>query len=111
MNKKNICDHCGDVCIPKHIVFDEKNFCCNGCKAVYSLLNEAGLDAYYSFEQTPGISANNLLRENKFSYLDDIDVQNKLIQYSDENRTRITLNIPQIHCSSCFPYPSFLICY
>jgi hypothetical protein len=37
MDTKN-CFHCGNVIIIKdEFLFDEKSFCCNGCKIVYEI--------------------------------------------------------------------------
>ena len=101
ITEKLYCDHCGDVCFPKHIAIDEKNFCCDGCKTVYCLLTDSGLGSYYSFEKTPGINGREGIRENKFAYLDDEDIAKKFVVYSDPTKTRIILRVPQIHCSSC----------
>jgi hypothetical protein len=38
--KKISCFHCGDLCIDENIHLDNKVFCCNGCKAVYEILND-----------------------------------------------------------------------
>jgi len=36
---KESCFHCGQDIDKEIISFDEKTFCCNGCKSVYELLN------------------------------------------------------------------------
>ena len=33
------CFHCGQEIQKDRISFDEKEFCCNGCKSVYEILN------------------------------------------------------------------------
>ncbi|MGZ5193197.1 MAG: heavy metal translocating P-type ATPase metal-binding domain-containing protein, partial [Kaistella sp.] len=33
------CFHCGQNIEKERISFDEKIFCCNGCKSVYEILN------------------------------------------------------------------------
>ena len=42
------CYHCGDSCKSETINFDEKSFCCEGCKLVYDLLKENSLCTYYN---------------------------------------------------------------
>ncbi|MEY4134877.1 MAG: putative metal-binding domain of cation transport ATPase, partial [Bacteroidota bacterium] len=32
------CAHCGDPCPAEYPAFDEKAFCCEGCKTVYDIL-------------------------------------------------------------------------
>ena len=34
------CYHCGESCKAETIHFDEKSFCCEGCKLVYDILKE-----------------------------------------------------------------------
>lgn len=95
------CYHCGDSCVGRPIVFDEKNFCCDGCKTVYSILNKSDLCEYYDLNNTPGISQKSRYRKDKFAYLDLPDVQQKLIQFSGGNQSQLTFYLPQMHCSSC----------
>lgn len=79
-----------------------EQFCCHGCKTVYELLNESGLSSYYDIEEnTPGISMRKVKRSAQFAHLDDPTVKQKLLDFSDEKQARVTLKLPQIHCSSC----------
>ncbi len=94
------CYHCGGDCSDDSIFIDDKLFCCNGCKTVYEILQANNMCDYYSIEETPGISKRNEIRRN-FDFLDDPDLQNKLIDFTDGNWTKITFFIPQMHCSSC----------
>jgi len=49
------CFHCGlDVKVEDQIVFDEKKFCCNGCKTVYEIFSLNDMTCYYDFEKSPG---------------------------------------------------------
>lgn len=96
----SICYHCGQFCPDDSIYIEDKNFCCNGCKTVYEILNQNQLCNYYSFEQNPGISPSSIY-EKKFDYLEEPDVINKLIEFRDDKFFLITFYIPQIHCSSC----------
>jgi P-type Cu+ transporter len=95
-----ICYHCGQDCRDDLVEFDNKNFCCNGCKAVYGILSEARLDAYYRKNEAPGVRPARI-SAGRFEYLDNIEVCEKLLEYSDENKARVSFFIPQIHCSSC----------
>lgn len=95
------CYHCGDICSGQPIQFDEKNFCCDGCKTVYSILNKSDLCDYYAFNQAPGTSQRKRYRKDKFSFLELPEVQQKLIQFQDAEQAHILLYLPQMHCSSC----------
>ncbi len=95
------CYHCGELCLDETIIANEKQFCCDGCKLVYEILNENNLCTYYNFNATPGISPGNNVVEKRFAYLDEKNVKSKLLQFSDGNTAAVTFFIPQMHCSSC----------
>lgn len=95
------CYHCGEDCTSEIIHAYDKTFCCAGCKMVYGILAESNLCEYYEINQAPGINQRQAVRENKFSFLDDISIAQKLISFKDEERTHVTFYLPQIHCSSC----------
>lgn len=98
--KKIICYHCGLDCPSNDIKINEKYFCCNGCKTVYEMLYTNDMCDYYAIEETPGISKINETKRN-FDFLDDTDLKQKLIDFTDAKLTTITFDIPQMHCSSC----------
>jgi len=95
-----VCFHCGDECKDDSIKIDEKLFCCNGCKTVYEILDQNKLCNYYNLDQTPGISPN-FNFGNRFDYLDDPSTIQKILDFQDENISKATFHIPQMHCSSC----------
>lgn len=100
MNEKIICYHCGLECPNDQIKTNEKYFCCNGCKTVYEMLEANNLCNYYAIDETPGISKRDSIIRN-FDFLEDPELIQKLIEFSDGNITNITFDIPQMHCSSC----------
>ncbi|KAA3630682.1 MAG: heavy metal translocating P-type ATPase, partial [Calditrichaeota bacterium] len=100
-DKKLICDHCGEKCDSDLVTLGDKYFCCNGCKLVYELLSENNLDSYYNIENKPGIKVPESVRSKHFSYLDNEKIIEKIIDFRNESVTKVTLFIPQIHCSSC----------
>ncbi|MBI1937787.1 MAG: heavy metal translocating P-type ATPase metal-binding domain-containing protein [Ignavibacteriales bacterium] len=97
---KLICYHCGDECADASICINEKTFCCNGCKTVFEILSANNLCNYYSIDQNPGITRKNPSVRN-YDFLDDTDLKNKLVEFTDGKTTSITFSIPQMHCSSC----------
>ncbi len=99
--KKIACYHCGDLCEGPSIVSDGHDFCCAGCKNVYHILSENNLCDYYNLESAPGIALKNPISKTKFNYLDDENVQKKLIDYADTKIRKTTLFVPVMHCSSC----------
>lgn len=103
MSKKeeNICVHCGADCGKDPVVWNKLNFCCNGCKTVYQLLNENKLYNYYQLENTPGIKVETTEFGNKYAFLDNEEVKQKLISFTEGSISKIRLYIPVIHCASC----------
>ncbi|MEW6194026.1 MAG: heavy metal translocating P-type ATPase metal-binding domain-containing protein [Bacteroidota bacterium] len=95
-----ICYHCGDESPDDSIHVNEKIFCCNGCKTVYEILEQNNLCDYYSIDKNPGITQKQQTKRN-YDFLLDEDLVKKLIEFSDGKISKVTFNIPQMHCSSC----------
>ena len=96
---KTSCYHCGDECLTTAYQMDQKQFCCQGCQRVYSILSGAGLCSYYNYNDHPGTTRTRT--DKRFDYLSDPAILAELLDYTDERLSIITLYIPQIHCSSC----------
>lgn len=94
------CFHCGIVANePDIIVFDEKKFCCNGCKTVYEIFSQNDLSCYYDFEKAPGATPPEI--RGKYDFLDNEAIVSKLLDFKEDATAVVSLNIPHIHCSSC----------
>lgn len=99
MDRQN-CFHCGLVIIKEEeILFDDKNFCCNGCKTVYEIFSLNDMTCYYDFENSPGATPQDI--KGKYDFLDNESIVAKLLEFQEENTAIVSLNIPHIHCSSC----------
>ncbi|SMO45490.1 heavy metal translocating P-type ATPase [Solitalea koreensis] len=98
---KTSCYHCGLNCEEEIIHFDNKVFCCNGCKVVYSIVAENNLCEYYTISNNPGVSQRVHQTSTKFSVLNSPEVKQKLICFTDREQTHVVFSLPQIHCSSC----------
>ena len=94
------CMHCGEDCVD-NIKLGDKIFCCEGSKMVYQLLNNTGLCDYYQLNDKPGINQRFIVRKDKFAFLDDVSIQQKLISFSNDEQTHVSFYLPQMHCSSC----------
>jgi P-type Cu+ transporter len=95
------CVHCGEDCGKHPVVWDEKPFCCHGCKTVFQILNEKKLDKYYEIQPMAGIRIEQPDLGEKYAYLDLDEIKEKLVDFSDSGTSKITLFIPTIHCASC----------
>lgn len=67
---------------------------------VYELLGDHGLSAYYEYTDRPGISKKKGGAQ-AFDYLDSEDLVGSLLSFRESGVAKISLQLPQIHCSSC----------
>ncbi len=95
------CVHCGEDCGNYPVMWQDKAFCCNGCKTVYQLLNENRLYTYYEIENNPGIKIETEDFGSKYAYLDNEEIKEKIYDFSEGDFKKVTFYIPAIHCSSC----------
>ncbi|WP_411894553.1 heavy metal translocating P-type ATPase [Winogradskyella sp. A2] len=95
----NTCFHCGDDCGNHPISFQDKSFCCNGCKTVFEIFNENELTCYYDLQNSPGAIPKEI--EGKYDFLSKENIIEKLTEFRSDNIEIATLYIPHIHCSSC----------
>ncbi len=65
------------------------------------LLSQNDLCVYYNFDKNPGIKAKGKFVSERFAYLDDEIIKNKLVQFSSPTQINVTFSLPQMHCSSC----------
>ncbi len=93
------CFHCGDECREESLIFQEKAFCCNGCKTVFEIFETNDLSYYYDLENSPGISPK--IQESQYDFLDNAEIAEKLLEFNDEQVRIVSFLIPSIHCSSC----------
>ncbi len=94
------CYHCGDECRDERILFAEKNFCCEGCKTVYEILNASDLTHFYNIEKNAGLSLKGK-KLAQYAWLDDPEAAEKVLTFKNEKQSKLTLHLPQIHCASC----------
>lgn len=95
----NPCFHCGDDCGNHSIRFQEKSFCCNGCKTVFEIFNENDLTCYYDLQNSPGAIPKEI--EGKYDFLSQENIVEKLTEFRSDHTEIVTLYISHIHCSSC----------
>ncbi|WP_372768614.1 heavy metal translocating P-type ATPase [Lutibacter sp.] len=95
----NNCYHCGASCGKSPKIFDEKRFCCNGCKTVYEILSSNELGCYYDLQSAPGTIPTDI--KGKYNYLENESIIEKLLEFNDTETSVVEFFIPSIHCSSC----------
>lgn len=57
--------------------------------------------SYYQFDERAGNTVNNGIARKRFEYLQDLDVEHKLVDFKNGTTTSVTFFIPNIHCTSC----------
>ena len=95
----NTCFHCGLDATTSNIVFDDKAFCCEGCKTVYQIFSENDLTCYYDLQTAPGTTPKDI--DGKYNFLDNTKIIEQLLEFNNQTTQIVTLYIPHIHCSSC----------
>lgn len=93
------CYHCGDDCTKTRIDFDDRTFCCNGCKTVYEIFSSNELTYYYDLQAAAGASPKAV--EGKYDFLESEPIVSRLTEFIDGGIEVVNLYIPHIHCSSC----------
>lgn len=96
--KELACYHCGEP-VQEEIKFDERSFCCEGCKTVYEIFSSNDLSSYYEMQTAPGATPK--ISEGKYDYLSNESIIEKLLEFQDGRTSIVSLYIPHIHCSSC----------
>ncbi|MBI3880540.1 MAG: heavy metal translocating P-type ATPase metal-binding domain-containing protein [Verrucomicrobia bacterium] len=95
------CFHCGTTCAGTLHVSRDRSFCCPGCRMVFDLLTENGLDRFYQFGTAAGVRVNRPTKAERFRFLDEPAVRARLVDFSNAQLTRVTLRLPAIHCIAC----------
>lgn len=96
-----LCFHCGNNCGVSHFTAAEHRFCCQGCLTVFELLTANGLDNYYELDAKAGLRAPAEIPGDRFAFLDQPAVRQRIVHFSNAATTRIVLRIPAIHCIAC----------
>lgn len=94
------CVHCGESC--NETIHDSGHvFCCEGCKQVYRILQKTDACDPSIMKTLDGIQPKGKFKSDKWDFLDEPSIANKLISFSDAKQVHILFTVPNIHCSSC----------
>jgi Cu+-exporting ATPase len=91
------CAHCTEPLPPTPILFQEKAFCCQACRDVFRILNEGGLQAYYS---QPDRSSNRP-SSGRYLWMDETEAAQQIWKYQSPEKNRAQWQLPGMHCGSC----------
>jgi hypothetical protein len=87
---ETLCFHCGTTCEGTNIIKEEKAFCCLGCQTVFELLTENGLGDFYRLSDAAGVRVDRAPAEEEFRFLDEPAVRKRLVDFADDQITRVT---------------------
>ncbi len=102
-----LCYHCGTTCSTNAdpVLFQDKSFCCTGCREVYAILSKNQLCQYYAFNPAPGTlpgpASDTTPHLDRLAFLDHPDIITQLLDFKGERVAHVTFFVPAIHCSSC----------
>jgi P-type Cu2+ transporter len=97
------CSHCG-LDVPAGLVREgeDRQFCCNGCRQVYTLVHEWGFDQYYRLVgQQQGALEPAQVTGRSFEDFDDPRQQAESTEEAGPDRRRTRLYLEGVHCTAC----------
>ncbi|MBK8598862.1 MAG: heavy metal translocating P-type ATPase [Holophagales bacterium] len=97
------CAHCG-LAVPASLVREgeDEQFCCSGCRQVYSLVREWGFDQYYRLvDQQQGVLEPARVSGRSFEDFDDALLQAEATEPLGAERCRTRLYLEGVHCAAC----------
>ena len=97
------CAHCG-LAVPAGLLRDgeKEQFCCSGCRQVYTLVREWGFDQYYRLvDQQQGALEPARVTGRSFEDFDDAQLQAEATEAVGADRCRTRLYLEGVHCPAC----------
>jgi Cu2+-exporting ATPase len=97
------CTHCG-LEVPPRLIREgeEEQFCCNGCRQVYRILNDWGVDGgfYNLLDRMGGRGTPAQVSGRRFDDFDDEEVQAEHVEVQGGLRS-VRLYLEGVHCAAC----------
>ncbi|WP_416385455.1 heavy metal translocating P-type ATPase [Sulfurimonas sp.] len=95
------CSHC-HLKFDKSVMIIEGNnyFCCNGCKGVFNLLNDEGLETFYEKSGNTILTPPSIKYDDSFSF-DTDSFRDSFVEKDKDGFSQVSLIIEGIHCSAC----------
>lgn len=97
------CSHCGLPVPPGLRLLDEdEQFCCTGCRRVYTLLHECGLERYYAYRGAAEAEAQPASSSDRdYAEFDTESFQALYCRPAPEGARTIDLYLEGVHCAAC----------
>ena len=68
---------------------------------MHELLTESGLGHFYELSSAPGVRIRSVSAREQWTFLDDPALQPRLLDFTDGKVSKITFQVPAIHCVAC----------
>lgn len=68
---------------------------------MFELLQENGLGDFYRLADGAGVRVSESASPNRFAFLDEPAIRDRLIDFSDGSTARVSFHVPTIHCVAC----------
>jgi Cu2+-exporting ATPase len=97
------CTHCG-LPVPVGMVEPgaAEQFCCNGCRTVYAVLHDVGLDAYYDLRESAGEPGQRArTTDRSYAEFDDPAFSELYCRPVGDGLMSVELSLEGVHCSAC----------
>ncbi len=97
------CAHCA-LDVPPGLVDEgaERQFCCHGCRAVYAVIHEHGLDRYYAFRAAAEAAPQPASPTGRsYAELDDPGFQARACWTASDGLACTELYLEGVHCAAC----------
>ncbi|WP_309499124.1 heavy metal translocating P-type ATPase [Sulfurovum sp.] len=95
------CDHCHLEFSDSVMIHDgEYRFCCNGCRGIFHLLKDEGLESFYSKMGDTTLSPPLEQFESSANF-DTPAFSERFVTTTEENLAQVSLVIEGIHCAAC----------
>ena len=101
MSDKVSCSHCHLEFSKNLMIIEGDNyFCCNGCRGVFHLLNEEGLESFYEKSKNIKLTPPTENFDDTSSF-DTKSFYEQFVKVNDDGFCEVSLIIEGIHCSAC----------
>jgi len=97
------CSHCA-LPVPSGLVLsgEQEQFCCDGCRTVFSVIHGAGLERYYSAKNDLGVEGRPATKSDKtYSELDDPAFLTHYTRAAGPGLSEVEFYLENLHCPAC----------
>jgi len=97
-----LCHHCA-LPVPPALVEPgaERQFCCQGCRAVYTAIHECGLERYYALRDAADAQHPGRVTAGRYASFDDPVFRERYVSTVEGRPATTVLYLEEMHCAAC----------